>query len=284
MHDVVTALLAQSQTPTPPVPEETPSGGMAWWAYLIWAWAVVSLCVYGYRLVRRFTGHKPERGSGATPTTPADGTPGGTAGAPSPATPTGASTDETTGAGLGATLRKAVERPATPLPEPPTGPSPTEALFLEAKAAKARGDDPDAVVAAAAADDDAEGPPASDRRGLFATQPDDDPPRRPVAELVRGIELPCELVPVVEGADPDGHHVAFHTAAADPARVGRELGDALEAIGYALRSTSDTEVVATRDTDELRVRIVPRAGDARDEGRPRYPTLPSADVVVELTS
>ncbi|MFN8037907.1 MAG: hypothetical protein U0Q07_01735 [Acidimicrobiales bacterium] len=305
----VTALLAQAQVPTPPPPEE-PSSGLAWWAYLIWAWAIVSLSVYAYRLIRRFTGHKPDRSgrtadkaatdasgttstTGSTGTSPTTGTTSTTPPAPTTAargpSPSNRAGEQSTGSRLGATLRKAAERPPTVLPEPPSGPSPTEALFLEAKAARARGEDPDAAVAATAsstggAEDGAGGSSPSDRRGLFAAAPDDGPPRRPVAELVRGIELPCELVPVVEGADPDGHQVTFHTRIQDPARVGRELGDALEAIGYALRSTSDTEVVATRDADELRVRIVPRAGDARDDGRARYPTLPPADVVVELES
>lgn len=270
----MTALLAQSEVPTSPATEA--SSGLPWYAYLFWAWVLVSLSVYAYRIFGRVSGRRSTKG------TPGDASP--------PAAPTGgagspAVADDAASTGIGSTLRRVVERPSRPpLPEAAQGPSPTEALFLEAKAARERGEDPDAAAAAAAAADPGSGP-TSDRRGLFATEPDADAaPRRPVAELVRGIVLPCDLVPAVEGADPFGHRVAFHTGAAPAGQVGRELGDALEALGFALRSTSDTEVVASREGDELRVRIVPRAGDAVDDGQPRYPSLPAGDVVVELES
>ena len=267
----MTGLLAQSEVP--PSPSTEASSGLPWYAYLFWAWVLVSLSVYAYRIFGRASGRRSAKASTGTVAPPMGPT---TAGAGPPA-----AADDAASTRIGPTLRRVVERPSRPpLPEAVEGPSPTEALFLEAKAARERGEDPDA-----AATPDAGSGPTSDRRGLFAAEPDADAaPRRPVAELVRGIVLPCDLVPAVEGADPFGHRVAFHTGAAPAGQVGRELGDALEALGFALRSTSDTEVVASREGDELRVRIVPRAGDAVDDGQPRYPSLPAGDVVVELES
>ncbi|MEZ5141890.1 MAG: hypothetical protein R2726_05140 [Acidimicrobiales bacterium] len=174
--------------------------------------------------------------------------------------------------------------PATLPPSTPTGPSPTEALFLEAKAKQQAGTD----AAPGSETPGDEGAPVGEgeRRGLFAASDAPVAPARPVPELLEGIAMPCDLVPVTDEAAVDAsfHRVAFHTRSAPPGTVGRELGDALERLGYSLRSTSDTEVVARRGDDVLRVTLHPRADGAQRDGKPAYPSIPPGDVVVEINS
>jgi hypothetical protein len=99
-----------------------------------------------------------------------------------------------------------------------------------------------------------------ERRGVFARQA---PARRPVADAVAGIAMPCGLVPMVVGTDVDPHHVAFSTSDHDAGTVGAALADELERLGFTVRSLTDTEAVATRAGDEVRVTVHP---DARPAG------------------
>lgn len=139
----------------------------------------------------------------------------------------------------------------------------------------------------------AHGGAADARQGLFASDDDhppaDPPPTAPqvgtVAEALRSLEWPCGLTPVVDlsstyAAD---RQVTFSTTDAAAPEVGRRLGDALEARGYVLHSTSDTTVEARRDDAMLEVRIHPAAGRAERHGVPAYPSLPPHAVVVEFT-
>lgn len=131
------------------------------------------------------------------------------------------------------------------------------------------------------------------RHGLFASDDehpaDQDPAPAPqvgsVAEALRSVEWPCGLTPVVDlsaGYAAD-RQVAFSTTEAAAAEVGRRLGDALEARGYVLHSTSDTTVDARRADAVLEVRIHPEAARAERHGVPAYPSLPPLAVVVEFT-
>jgi len=66
-----------------------------------------------------------------------------------------------------------------------------------------------------------------------------------VAEALRGIDLPCELVPVVDGDDPEttaGYRVVFTTRAATRRAVSAGLADELERLGYEVhdRATGDS--------------------------------------------
>jgi hypothetical protein len=94
---------------------------------------------------------------------------------------------------------------------------------------------------------------------------------------VAGIALPCELAPLVGGETRlDPYRVVFFTDRADAATVGAGLGDELERLGYAIRSTSDHEAVAVRDDASLTISIVTASDD--------FPTAPPGSVVVVLTT
>lgn len=129
------------------------------------------------------------------------------------------------------------------------------------------------------------------RRGLFApTGAGDERDRaaqtsKPVSELLQGIEMPCDLSPLISAdAVVTPHHVAFVTTGVPPADVGSKVGDELERLHFALRSDSDTEVVATRGDDVLRVTLHPDADAIRIDGERLFPSVPNGSVVVEFRS
>ncbi len=250
------------------------------WAYIFWLWLAVSLGVYGYRGYRKWF-------------VKTDGGEEGTAGA-SGAPATGVTS---LGARAGATDTDAL--------------TPTQQLFRE-ELARRQGLAPDAPAAAAdaptgpaaggtpgpaapgpAADSGAwapDGTPASERSGLFAPSPaaggPPPPARKPVADLLSGIAMPCGLAPMIgAGGAIDPHRVAFTTNTAPPAEVGSKVGDELERLGFALRSTGDTELEARRDGDVLVVRLYPDARAAEgDDGAKVFPHAPLDSVGVVFSS
>jgi hypothetical protein len=84
-----------------------------------------------------------------------------------------------------------------------------------------------------------------------------------VAELVTGIELPCDLVPVVTGDAIDPYRVTFATTGAGAGVVGAALADELERLGYQLRSVDESTALAVRDDAELQVRVTADPGTTR---------------------
>jgi hypothetical protein len=172
--------------------------------------------------------------------------------------------------------RRAGAAPADTVPAPVEAP-PEGSLVREAIRAEL-----EERAAAGGAD-----PPPPGRSGVFARPaggPDAPPPRAPVAELVAGIALPCDLVPLVTGDELDPHRAVFATTAHDATEVGAALADELERLGFSLRTVGDTEAVATRAGAELRVRIHDPGPHADRDGRPLFPTAPRGGVVVELTT
>jgi hypothetical protein len=110
-------------------------------------------------------------------------------------------------------------------------------------------------------------------------------PAAPLAELLRGVELPCGLVPSTGADHPDpDHYLALVTTAAAPDDVGAAMGDELERLGYQLLSLSDAEVVARRGEDLLSLRLHPAADIAQVGGRPVFPAAGPGAVGIELWS
>jgi hypothetical protein len=113
------------------------------------------------------------------------------------------------------------------------------------------------------------------RSGVFGERaPATDRPA--VADLVTGIALPCDLVPLV-GDDLDPHRAVFATVGHTAKEVGSALADELERLGFTLRTVADDEALAERDGDRLRVRV-------HEEGHRAHPGAPVHSVVAELTS
>lgn len=114
--------------------------------------------------------------------------------------------------------------------------------------------------------------------------PDVDVPGVPLAELLDGMTLPCDLTPLTF-VEPPGSDVVdrlvFVTDWA-PDRLRADLKGALASVEFDLTWTTADEGVATRGTTGFRVRLH-RAPDRVMVGtRPAFPTAASGSTVVEL--
>jgi hypothetical protein len=128
-------------------------------------------------------------------------------------------------------------------------------------------------------------PPGSHRDGLFAAAPqgEGEAAARPaVADALAGIALPCDLSPVIDSSGLDPRRVCFLTTGVPAARVGREVGDEVERLGYVLRSDSAAEAIATRDGVEVRITIHPDAVNAGTGSVRLFPNAPAGSVAVEF--
>lgn len=295
-------LLAQQQSDS--------DGGIPWWAYIFYLWLTASVCIYLYRLYRRLTRGKSDGLQVLREESPASGLippprPTRSAGQPeqqadvhsaAPRTGTAdetAHTPEATGRGEATPLGPASTATSADLsgsasqlsPHPKAGeaiPGEPSTLPVADRTPHAP-DTPDAP--------DAHAEQSSRRSGLFASRTPTSgggTARAPVARLLQGISMPCDLAPVIGEDAPVragvGLHVAFSTAGTGPSEVGRSLGDELERLGFSLESVSDTQVEATRSDGTLLVSLLTKPAEVKREGRKAYPALPPRSIVVEFES
>jgi hypothetical protein len=100
-------------------------------------------------------------------------------------------------------------------------------------------------------------------------------PRPTVAEAVQGIEMPCNLAPLLgELDDADPRTVRFFTRGMSTIVVAGGLSGELERIGYTMTQTGMQTYDAVRDDVRLEVAI-----HADTTG---FPTAPPGSIVVEL--
>lgn len=107
---------------------------------------------------------------------------------------------------------------------------------------------------------------------------------RPISEMVAGVSLPCDLAPVMNYVRRNGvrEQVVFSTSGYTVTDVGGALGDELRRLGFELQAVTQTEVVATRETDVLRIGVIGDAEQLMRENGAAFPALPAGAVVVEL--
>lgn len=229
---------------------------------LFWLWLLVALGVYAYRIWRRIT-----RG-------PAKERPGEDelAGAAAPVVPTPTAP---------------APAPAPPAPSPPAADAP-------APRPDAR-PEPHHVAPAASPSRPAT---TGARSGLFAprTAAADDRPsgiappqggeaRPTVADALQGIVMPCDLTPVVPaGRHLDPYRVAFSTDAHAAPEVGAAVGDELERLGFALESTTDRQLRATKGDTVVTVTLHTDPSSVTIAEAPAFPNLKPGTVVVEFQS
>jgi hypothetical protein len=222
---------------------------------LFWLWLLVSLGIYAVRIWRRMSRGSKAETQDDSPTVGSDGgvpivTPSSNLGAASPA---------------GTPLPPAAE----PAPKPePSEPAPSREPERETGTRSG-------LFA----------PTATPEAGPAAPTGSSAEARPTVAELVAGIAMPCGLAPII-GSDRflDPYHVAFSTDTAPATTVGAGVGDELERLGFALQSTAENRVAATKDGHQLTVTIYPDAADVTFGDAKAYPTVPPGSVVVELTT
>lgn len=249
---------------------------------ILYPWAIVSAIVLIRRVYRK---------QGSNPATPPLGDGLGPAGAPP---------DPTRQSVAGSAAPPAIPHVRSSTPAPPATasgtaglePSVAAALAAEGRLPTGATSPPAATTGAAGVGSVGSVGGAGDtgpgRAGYFAATPatDPQPTRRPLPELLAGIELPCDLVPVVRDRDIRivDIHAAFLASGYEPAEVGRRLGDELERLGYTLGSESEQVVIATRDDGRLRVTLHPDAAGVVEDGEPAFPSARPGDVAVEFLS
>lgn len=251
---------------------------------IVYPWLVVSVIIYGRRLYRR------SRTTGDTTSSPF---PPPTV--PGPAAPTAPPAPK---ARVPATPVPHVSRqdpaPVVPASEglpvaPPTfaadGTPVMDATHfpLEPAVAAALAEEGRLASGDAPADDAADAPVG--RSGLFA-KGDEAPAPVPLATLIAGIVLPCDLAPLsnVADAEPTATRAWFVTSDHEPAVVGSELGDELERLGFTLSSSAANQVVATGPAGRLTATLHLEPHRAGPDGSRRFPTTRDGDVVVELAA
>jgi hypothetical protein len=92
-------------------------------------------------------------------------------------------------------------------------------------------------------------------------------PAAGIADALVGIRMPCDLVPLVVDRLSD-KRITLSTTGHPAEVVGTALADEVERLGYVLRPVSDTEVIATRGTTELRLSIEAPGMDGRHLDHP----------------
>jgi hypothetical protein len=106
-----------------------------------------------------------------------------------------------------------------------------------------------------------------------------------VAELLSGIRLPEDLVPITM-MEPRGdivERVAFASdPGADPKRVGTAFADELQRLGYTVAASGEDQLAATRGTDHLLCQLHVDARYAEIAGKRAFPAVPDNAVVIEV--
>jgi hypothetical protein len=109
--------------------------------------------------------------------------------------------------------------------------------------------------------------------------------RPTVAEAVEGIVMPCGLSPSIDVSGMTSpFRAAFLTTTAAATEVGAGIAEELERLGYALSTSTATELVGHRDGAELRVVLYPSAAAARRGSDPMFPAAPANAVGLELST
>jgi len=247
-----------------------------WAAALVWILAIGGAIVFVYRRITGATRTKPAPEDDALDD--ATSTDGGT----TPGVPSAFFVDPTT------------QRPGIPLSSTPAEPEPTTTPPTTAAATGAAPDvtdltDPAPTTATPAQPTGA----GTGRAGYFAAggptaaaDPVSGPRRLTVAEALRGIDMPSGLSPVIDGSVsiPNPFRVAFLTTSADASTVGSSVGDELERLGYALTSSTATELLARKPGVELRVVLYPAPGKATRGLDHLFPVAPPGSVGVEFST
>jgi hypothetical protein len=212
---------------------------------VFWLWLAVSLGVYGLRIWRRFTQETVRR-------------------------------SETTSSVLG-------QNPVSPPVAPPVAPPLTPPVAPPMTPPTSPPPSPPVTPTASGA--------AGGRGGLFASAGPTPlspagagtGPKPTVAEVLTGVRMPCDLVPlVIDDSALDPHRVTFVTTGVSASEVGAAVGDELERLGFTLGTTSNTQALAERDGQQMVVTLVPAADQTVDGSRRVYPTVPPGSVVVEF--
>lgn len=105
-----------------------------------------------------------------------------------------------------------------------------------------------------------------------------------LAELLQGISLPHDLVPLTQALPASGPVTSLvaATSTASPEQVGAALADEIERLGYVVSTTGAQTAMAEGPRGAIEIEVHPNASTATDGGQLKFPTAPAGSVVVEL--
>lgn len=222
--------------------------------YLFWGWCLVSVVILVYRRVG-----KPSSTSDAHASVD-----DAVAAAQLPAP----SSDVSAAAGPGAVRPRELASLggpgiAAPSPPPPPPPPPPPARD-------------EADVAPAQDEPEVPSPVAAMAAGVPLSTVDD------LATAMAGIQLPCNLAPLMGTGDIDPRELVLTTSDHPPQIVGTSVGDELERLGFEFTPLSETSLLAQRDGAAVELSLFTSATAHDDRGNRRFPTAPDNSVVVQL--
>lgn len=130
----------------------------------------------------------------------------------------------------------------------------------------------------------AAGSSSGDAAALTGAMPDPVPTTATLPELLAGITLPHELVPLTQIDVPLdlATHVVVATEKANADTVATGLTEELERLGYEVQRESMTKLTAAGSRGIVGVEIHPDGASVLDGGIRRFPTAAERMVVVEL--
>ncbi|MDH3301772.1 MAG: hypothetical protein OES24_14835 [Acidimicrobiia bacterium] len=102
-----------------------------------------------------------------------------------------------------------------------------------------------------------------------------------LTDMLEGIKLPYDLMPVPSVVEDPDRHIIFLTTHSNAGEVGKRFADELERLGFELESVDFDQAVAVRGDDVVSMKIVPNADQVEVGGSPRYGAAGSGDVALE---
>lgn len=104
---------------------------------------------------------------------------------------------------------------------------------------------------------------------------------RTMTDLLEGIRLPYDLMPITSAVEDADRHVVFLTTHSNAGEVGKRFADELERLGFELESVEFDQAVAVRGSDVVSIKIVPEADQVEVAGGRRYGAAGRGDVALE---
>ncbi len=92
---------------------------------------------------------------------------------------------------------------------------------------------------------------------LVAVQTDDTPAARSLADALSGIQMPCDLAPLMTTDRINPRNMLFSTSGYPPEVVGRSVADELERLGFSFVPIDERALHAHRGSTALEVRVHP---------------------------
>lgn len=102
-----------------------------------------------------------------------------------------------------------------------------------------------------------------------------------LTDMLQGIELPYDLMPVTSVVEDPDRHIIFLTTHSNAGEVGKRFADELERLGFELDTVDFDQAIAVRGDDVVSMKIVPNADQVEQGGSPRYGAAGSGDVALE---